>query len=193
MCFTHVCWRTRNGSVLEIWEESHQSPQQKHQSDSFSNMILICHNESMMWRLNHACDSRQPHEHACIPTLTPSSSANWKSRLCVSMAIRVFSLCENWRRVMTAASLCWHCQAIAFRTILNHTDYLQSYWRGCVDWQWFGQVNVPRVHSFYHGLLRLHIEPIELIFRNISPTAEGWVSQKCGESASQAFFCCCWG
>lgn len=112
--FTHVCWRTRNCLVTE-----NCSCEQSQRLTSKINRLIFQHDFDL---------SSQEHDveimhvitdtiWACLyPIFTHSSSANWKSRLCVSMAIRVFSLCENWRRVMTAASLCWHCQAIAFCT-----------------------------------------------------------------------------
>lgn len=85
---------------------------------------------------------------------------------------------------MIAVSLCRHCPAITFHTILNHTDYLQRP---------NGLTAVliclcPHSWSFYRAPL------CEFSFRITNPTAEGWASQElnvdicvCGVFAWQAF------
>lgn len=125
----------------------------------------------------------------CLYPIFTRSSPLTERVDCVSMAIRVYSLCENWRRVMIAVSLCWHCQAITFGTILNHTDYLQSYFRDWVCWQLLGCVDDFTMH-----FLCLGEGPVEFSFRITNPTAEGWVSQElnidisdCRVFATQAF------
>lgn len=99
----------------------------KNKTTTFAQMILICHHRSMIWKLmiKHCACPYITYSHP-LPPLTERVD-------CVAMAIRVFSLCENWRRGRTVVSLC-RLAASHLSLILNHTDYLWSHFR---DWRGF--------------------------------------------------------
>lgn len=82
-------------------------------------------------KLSHVVCNDERRRESPNPSYIPLSFTERKSRLCVSMAIRVSCLSTNCGRVMTTVSLCW--QTISFT--VSNLIYPQRLCREWARWQ----------------------------------------------------------